>query len=172
MTSKASSIVSDIVDPVMRSAGFSRDGLSWYRPGSESVEILNVQPSRLPTTAYINVGVYYLRFGDAAAASIFNCHASARLTSIVPDADKEMELLNVDNDMALSARKAELAAMIVSYALPWLHNMADFENACRYVTTSAQVVRVSPEARPFLVPPQTLRPNVSARSSTPWPERG
>lgn len=143
----ATSRIAQVLDPLLQEDGFTRTGLNWYRYGQESILLVNVQSPRHGMGPYINLGVYYYKYGDAREPAIVDCHISTRLTSLVSTAPREMELLDVANDVPDEARRRELSDMMRVFAIPWIEAVSKIESA-RYVLASRpSAAHVAPVAR-------------------------
>lgn len=143
---------------MLREAGFTRSGLSWYRPEKDSVLLVNVQSARYSPGPYVNLGVYYFKYGDIDKPDIVDCHVTTRLNRLlsVADAFRQNELLDATNEITDDVRRPELQNMIRSYALPWLEGLARFDEA-RSFLESRGVGHISPAARSDLISGNSTR---------------
>lgn len=153
MTSAASQIAG-IVDPFLKQSGFVRSGLHWYHYEDQSVLVIEVQPARYSPGPYINMGVYYFKYGSLRNPKIVDCHVDTGLTSVVPNPLRGDELLDVSNDISTAVRRSELEVMLRSYALPWLESMARLDAAKAVLADNPKAAHVAPIARADLKPLQ------------------
>ncbi len=153
MTSAASQIAG-IVDPFLKQSGFVRSGLRWYHYEDQSVLVIDVQPARYSPGPYINMGVYYFKYGNLRNPKIVDCHVDTGLTSVVPNPLRGDELLDVSNDISIEVRRSELEVMLRSYALPWLESMARLDAAKAVLADNPTAAHVAPIARADLKPVQ------------------
>lgn len=142
----AASETARILAPVLRESGFIRRGRNWYRYGGDSILLVNVQQSRLPTVAYVNLGVYYYQYGMVERPKIVDCHVDTRLNSLVSNPLREMELLDLMKDIPSESRRSELRHMVRTYALPWLERMAAIDSARTFLASNPAAAHVAPKA--------------------------
>lgn len=126
---EAAEEIAKLLDPELRRSGYVRNGLRWYRYESESVLVIDVQPAKHRLGPYLNLGVYYFKYGHADKPSIEACHVLMRLKRIVPNPLREMELLDLPNGLSESIRQSELVQMFVTYGFPWLESVSTIESA-------------------------------------------
>lgn len=72
---------------------------------------------------YINLAVYYYKYGQLNKPAVVDCHVTTRLTNLlqaVGEALRETELLDLTNDISVDIRRDELLQMIRTYGIPWL----------------------------------------------------
>ena len=152
--SEPASEIAQILAQSLQNSGFVGGGLRWYRYEEESILVVDVQPSRYSPGPYINLGVYYYRYGRSDKPKIVDCHVDTRLTGILPNPLRGDELLDPSNDISKDVRRDELQAMIRSYAIPWLESMARFDAAKTVLAQNPKLAHIAPIARADLVPPQ------------------
>jgi hypothetical protein len=144
--------MAQLVDPMLKQNGFVRRGLHWYRHEHESVLVVDVQPARSAPGPYINLGVYYFKYGDRQDPKIVDCHVDTRLTSVVPNPLRGDELLDVTNDISDDVRREELGNMFQLYAIPWFEGMLRLDTARAFLASNPKVAHVAPVARADLKP--------------------
>jgi hypothetical protein len=147
MSSGTASEIAQLLSPALQEGGFIRSGLSWYRYENESILVVNIQPAQYAPGPYINLGVYYYKYGRADKPDIVDCHVTTRLTRVVPNALREIMLLDMTNDISSTARSDELQEMIRNYGIPWLKGLAEFNAARSFLANSANPGHVAPIAR-------------------------
>jgi len=155
MSSSTTEQTAEYVDPVLQTNGFVRSGLSWYRYEEESILVINLQPARYASGPYVNLGVYFLKFGHADQPDIVDCHVQTRLTRVVANAPREIELLDFSNEITADVRRDELREMVSAYGVPWLAGLARIEAAKSYFAGGSTVGHVAPIARADLLPPSS-----------------
>jgi hypothetical protein len=155
MAQGAATIVADLIDPSLREQRFVRHGLSWYRYEKESILVINVQLASYAPWAYINLGVYYYRFGDEDRPDIVECHVSTRLNGVLSQADalREISLLDLTNDIPTEVRRDELQTMIRVHGVPFLERLASFEAARIVLSQNPKLAHIAPAVRAELTLP-------------------
>ncbi len=146
--------IAEILDPSLAEQGFVRSGGRWYRYKEESVLVIDVQPARYSPGPYINLGVYYYKYGSQRQPDIVDCHVDTRLTSLVANPRRGDELLDPTNSIPYDARRDELRAMIQGSAMPWLQSMARLDTAKAVLANSPKAAHIAPIARADLRPTQ------------------
>lgn len=159
MTSNPASQIARVLDPVLKDSGYRRRGLTWYRYGVDSVLLVNVQRARYTLGAYINLGVYYYKYGKMERPKDVDCHLTARLTALVPNPLREMELLDFAKDIPLETRRVEIKDMMRRYGVVWLDGMAEIDSARSVLASDKKAVHVAPIARADLRPTLTSPSN-------------
>jgi hypothetical protein len=156
MSSSPASTVAKILEPLLKERGFDRSGLRFYRYEDESILLVDVQPARAAPGPYINLGVYYYRYGAVDTPDIVACHLSNRLTAVVPQdkAFREIELLDLSNEISLQVRGDELKDLLRAYGIPWLDRLSRFDAAKAVLAEHPTAAYVAPIARADLKPTQ------------------
>lgn len=155
MPRNPASVIAETLAALLHESGFIRTGLRWYRYEEDSILLIDIQPARSYPGPYINLGVYYYRYGDVDKPRIEECHASMRLTSVVPSGRRERELLDLSNDISIGVRGQELAEMIRAYAIPWLEGAAKFDTAKSFLAKNkSRPAYIMPIARADLGTPE------------------
>lgn len=150
--SRAASEIADLFGPSLIEDGFIRSGLNFYRYGAESVLLINIQSGSLWLGPYINLGVYYFRFGAMNRPEIADCHLQTRLISVVPNPLRQEELLQLTNDIPQHERYAELLEMMRRWGVPWLEGVSTFDSARTFLPGSTKAAHIAPIARDDLMP--------------------
>ena len=153
----AAQVIAELLQPVLQQDGFVRRGLRWFRYEEESILVIDVQPAAVLPGPYINLGVYYLRYGANQQPKIVDCHVDTRLMSLVPDPLRGNVLLDPNNEVADDTRREELTQLVHNYGVPWLEMMAKFQSAKTALMKTPLVAHVSAMARPDLVTSARLR---------------
>lgn len=153
MAQNAAIMVGGLIDPTLKEQGFVRSGLSWYRYEKESILVINVQPATYAPWVYINLGVYYRRYGSENEPDIVSCQLDARLNGILPqkEAMRQIYLLDLSNDIPIEERRHELQTMIRNYGVPFLDKLASFEAARAALIQNPKLAHVAPAARADLM---------------------
>ena len=140
--------LAQLLTTVLQDNGFVRRRRNWYRYEDESILLVNLQSSQYGPRAYINLGVYYRRYGALNTPAVTQCHILTRLSRLVgvPGAMREAELLDLGNDISDETRGDELREMIRAFGIPWLEGLAQF-SAARSSFLNANATYVAPEAR-------------------------
>lgn len=116
-------------DEFGKSSGCWKKSGSWYRRGSETVVVLNMQKSQYATRYYINVAVWLLALGEADAPKENKCHIRTRLTQLVP---RELEeqvnaLLDLNSPIGDDDRRDELLVVLREHLLPLMDGSSTTE---------------------------------------------
>lgn len=154
MKSNAASYVTRVLNPGLRASGFVRHGRNWYRYGSDSILVVNIQQSRLPAVAYVNLGVYYYKYGKNERPKIVDCHVDASLNGVVTNPLLVIGLLDLTSDIPSELRTDELANVVRAYAVPWLERMATIDSARNFLASNPAAAHIAPEARVDIQVPQ------------------
>ena len=154
MSLHAASEATRILDATLRASGFIRSGHNWYRYSRDSILLVNVQQSRLPQVAYVNLGVYYYRYGKLQRPKLVDCHVDTGLNSVVPNPLRVIALLDLTSYISPDIRSEELGDVVRTYALPWLDRMASLESARSFLASNPTAAHVVPKARADLHAPQ------------------
>ena len=150
--SRAATEVAGLFAPVLLEKGFIRNGLSFYQYTGESILLIDIQPGTPWLGPYVNLGVYYNKFGEMDRPRIVDCHVQTRLISVVPNPLREEELLRMANDIPLETRRAELLEMMRNSGLPWLEGVAIIDEARTFLPGSSKAAHIAPIARGELTP--------------------
>jgi hypothetical protein len=150
-------IVAELVQPTLEIEGFLRKGFRWYRAESESILVVEVQPAEVSPGPYINLGVYYLKFGSLQFPEMIDCHLDTGLVSVIPNPARGNALLDPNSAIARDVRLQELAALLHAHAIPWLQTMSNLSAARLVLEQNPFAAHVAPVARADLVSP-TAKP--------------
>jgi hypothetical protein len=151
MESDPALTVAQVLDAVLQEQGFIRDDLNWYRYGDESILLINIQRAQFAPGPYINLGVYFYRYGEMEEPRIVDCHVHVRLTRVVPDAMREIELLDLTNDIPETVRRDEIQGLLRASGIPWLEGVAKFDSARSFLSEHPKAAFVAPKARADLL---------------------
>lgn len=112
-------IVSRTVDSSLKANNFIKKSGSWYREVDESVMVVNLQKSNYGNTFYINLGVWFKRFGQSQFPKEQQCHIRIRLSSLTGE---ELDnALNLENTAVTEVdRQLTIDGAISQRALPFL----------------------------------------------------
>lgn len=155
MASKAALTVADLINPSLKEQGFARNGLNWYRYEKESILVVNIQPASYAPWVYINLGVYYYRYGDEKNPTIAKCHVDTRLNGVLPqeEALRVISLLDLTSDIPVEVRRDELQTALRMYGVPFLERFASVEAARIALARNPRLMHVTPAVRADLMPP-------------------
>jgi Domain of unknown function (DUF4304) len=145
--------IAELLQPVLEQERFLRKGLRWYRYESESILVVEVQPAEVLPGPYINLGVYYLKFGSAQFPEVVDCHVDTGLVSVVPNPVRGNELLDPNRTISSDVRRQELAELLHAHAIPWLKTMSNLSAARLVIKQNPLAAHVAPVARADLVSP-------------------
>ena len=67
---------------VLKEAGFTMKGQSFFLDGQDTIVVLNLQKSDFDEQYYVNVGIWLKALGSTAFPAENKCHILARLTSL------------------------------------------------------------------------------------------
>src|ERR1700722_7999346 len=114
----AASEIAEVLQPVLEREGFFRRGLNWYRYETESILVVEVQPSDFLPGPYINLGVFYFRYGSAEFPDIVDCHLDTGFVSVIPNPLRGNALLDPNSAISLDVRRQELDELIHAHVIP------------------------------------------------------
>ena len=77
--------VQQLVDEFARGRGYSKRSGSWFRRQDETIAVLDLQRSDYSHAYYVNVALWLLPLGDAAAPAEHTCHVRTRAERLVDD---------------------------------------------------------------------------------------
>ena len=77
--------VQQLVDEFTRVRGYSKRSGSWFRRQDETIAVLDLQRSDYSHAYYVNVALWLLPLGDAAAPAEHTCHVRTRADRLVAD---------------------------------------------------------------------------------------
>lgn len=75
----------------MKAVGFVKKGQSWFKRGTDSTVVLNLQKSDFDDKYYVNFGVWLMALGAEQFPAVHKCHIQSRLTSLFPDRSEMIE---------------------------------------------------------------------------------
>lgn len=76
-----------LVDEFCKSRGYSKRSGSWYRRQDETIAVVNLQRSQHSHAYYLNVALWLIALGDAAAPKEHTCHVRTRADRLVDDGE-------------------------------------------------------------------------------------
>jgi hypothetical protein len=100
-------------------AGFARNGDTWYRSATETVQVVNLQKSAWGEQYYLNVGLWFRALGEQAHPKEQHCHVRTRVEDLLADGSRTKDLLDLDVEMADVVRKEQFAGLVRSQLLPF-----------------------------------------------------
>jgi hypothetical protein len=133
----------------LKARGFRKTGPTWRKSWGDAITVFNLQGSQFGPSVYVNLGVYFCPLGELERPNEYQCHLRARLSMLVPDADRLRDLLDLDRPIPDDVRFTELRHLAVDYALPWLERTATREGAKAWVTAGPNAF-VHVKAREYL----------------------
>ncbi|MBI4880973.1 MAG: DUF4304 domain-containing protein [Planctomycetes bacterium] len=138
--------------PSLRLRGFKKSRATWRKEDDEAIAVLNVQGSQRGPSFYINLGVYFHLLGDRHQPTESHCHARTRLDVLVPDPHRLHALLDFEKSIQSEIRAADLEALVVARALPWLEAVSTIRGLLEYCgARSPRSLYLSKEARELLL---------------------
>jgi hypothetical protein len=75
-------IVEHAVNDVLKPAGFRKAGNNWYRDGTDTVLVLNLQRSMWSRSYYLNFGLWLKDFGEVARPKEYQCPIRKRMSGV------------------------------------------------------------------------------------------
>lgn len=103
---------------VLREAGFSKKGDTWYRDNDEVLELFNLQKSQYGNQYYLNYALWLKALGPAAFPKEHQAHVSMRVEPTVENSSLVAPLFD------LEANVADREMMVKSYLLEKLLPLA------------------------------------------------
>lgn len=105
--------------------GFRRRSGAWYRKGSETITVIELQCSQYSAKYYLNIGLWLLALGNVDYPKEMRCHIRTRLTELFPDQDDHIErMLDLTNGIADSERVDGLLQIFNDGLLSTIENTA------------------------------------------------
>lgn len=147
--------IAELLRPGLEREGFVRQGLNWYRYETESILVIEVQPSDFLPGPYINLGIFYFKYGSAEFPDIVDCHLDTGFVSVIPNPLRGNALLDPNSAISLDVRRQELDELIHAHAIPWLQTMGNFSAAKHIIKENPSAAHVAPVAQKDLISPTT-----------------
>jgi len=108
------------IAPLMKSAGFSKKGRTWWRAHAEAIDVLNLQKSEFGDQLYVNLAVYLRELGAEDRPPQHRCHLRARLERV---ADPRL-FTDIRSAEAHAMPCAGLLEAIASDAMAWFASLS------------------------------------------------
>ena len=110
------------LSPLLKQHGYRKRGLTWHKPGSDTVLVFHAEKSRWGADDYtFHLGIYITELGFEATPPHYRCHVQVRLNCLVPDRSELERASNFeDTSLDLADRLPRIIELVASYALPWL----------------------------------------------------
>jgi hypothetical protein len=109
-------------------ASFSKKGSAWYSRRAETILRLSPQKSQYGDLYYLNVGVYFLSFGEKAFPQEVECQLRARIEDFASDWDEAKILASfLDFDVPCMDREAVLSDLIRTRVVPFLESASSLD---------------------------------------------
>jgi hypothetical protein len=105
---------------VLAPIGFSRKGNSWFRRGTDVVQVVNLQKSQYGQKYYINFAVWLLALGETQFPREEQCHIRFRVDSLVTNEDQYQELLDLESNLNIDNRDDLLRQTLTSSLQPFI----------------------------------------------------
>jgi hypothetical protein len=153
----AANEIAELIQPTLQQEGFLRKGQRWYSYEKNATAIIEVQTAKYSPGPYINLGIFYLKYGESKYPKIVDCQIYTRVLGLVPNPERLNDLLDPTNGIPRDIRGKELADAFHSYLIPWLRTMTDVGEAKSVLMKNPRVAHVAVEAREdFGLPPYSL----------------
>jgi hypothetical protein len=133
MASEERRLLEQCLKPLMKDAGFRKQGPTWHRSRVDAIEVLNIQGSQWSKSFYINLGTYFKAIGNEERPKEYDCHIRQRLCVITDELDKCNSILSFENSITLEERRCALSELVSQFAIPWLETCATVEGARYYL---------------------------------------
>ena len=141
-----------VLAPLLKAAGFRKDGATWRKFLPDAIAVLNIQGSQWGPSFYINLGTYFRALGSNEHPLESQCHLRARLNALSPDGARFNTLLDFEQVVPEDTRFRELAEAIEAHAIPWLDRVSTLGGAREYcLGPNAQAAWVIGAARALLL---------------------
>ena len=138
-----------VLASTLKGCGFRKDGATWRKRYAESIGVINLQGSQWGPSFYVNVGIYFTGIGENDKPLEYQCHVRARLDGLVRDRNRLAQLLDFERPIADADRAAELEAVVLENAVPWLESVSTRKGA-REFCASHDWKLVTGDARKYL----------------------
>jgi hypothetical protein len=106
-------VVQVTFDEFGKSLGASKKSGSWYRRGTDTIFVLNLQKSQYGASYYLNLGLWFLAVSDIAAPKSASCHVVNRLGRLAPESNDLLDLTVQLDEVTRSAKITEVFKSIV-----------------------------------------------------------
>lgn len=115
-------ILTNAIDNVLGTAGFSRKGASWYLSSPDTVGIVDLQRSDYGKQYYLNIAIWLKNLGDTTTPKEHQCHIRCRATSLTGiDSSAIQQLFDVqDQSLTDAERTARIEEFICERVLPFI----------------------------------------------------
>ena len=136
------------IAPDLKRMGFLKMARTWRRTSPSDVQVLNLQKSPWgPAPLYVNLGVYFRRFGPDISPSESQCHVRARLERVAsPNRWNAICALAADQ-----APSEEAVAALLEDGISWLDSLTSGDGLQQFLegplAKSVFVDRLVREAR-------------------------
>ena len=120
MASPENKLLQAWIAPVLKGAGFLKSGPTWHRTRPPFIHVLNIQGSQWSRFFYFNLGIYIAEIGDLNKPNEYQCNFRERLDQIIPDTKRYHVLCDFERIVPVEERRAEIQAIITTFAIPWL----------------------------------------------------
>gem|GEM_PF-4591478 len=100
-------LIEQVVDDLLKPAGFRKAGGNWYRDGAEAVLVVNLQRSGWGRAYYLNLGLWLSDLGKVARPKEQNCPIRKRLSG-----DRLAAALDYDQPLADDERRKQIHAAL------------------------------------------------------------
>lgn len=108
------------ISALLKSAGFTKKGQTWYFDGKEVLIVANLQKSNWSDLYDINIGFWLKGLGEAVFPAINHCHLYYRVENLLPDNGELMPISlqpeNSDTDK-LEAITQYMASQVIPFLL-------------------------------------------------------
>lgn len=118
--------------PTLKTRGFRKSAATWRKDVGDAIAVVSLQGSQYGPSFYLNLGVYFYAVGDRTDPLEYHCHIRTRLSKLVPDEQRLVELLDFEQPVPDHIRFAELEKLLVGHGLPWLELVSTPEGALQY----------------------------------------
>jgi hypothetical protein len=140
--------VEDAVDRMLTTSGFRRGKHSWTRAIGDGTQVVALQDSSWAEILYVNLGMWFARYGTPFRGAITDCHVRTRLESLVDFSSSTARALDFRIPMSNSERATVVAGAIAGIGVPWLEGVAQFSDAARFLARrTSRAVLIAPAAR-------------------------
>ena len=99
MASEERKLLEQCLKPLLKEAGFKKQGPTWHRSGNDAIEVFNIQGSQWSKSFYINLGTYFKAIGSEEKPKEYSCHIRERLCGITDDPNECNSTLDFENSM-------------------------------------------------------------------------
>lgn len=123
MTSEITKQIENAVKPLLKEAGFKKNGLTWRLSTDQGTAVFNIQRSSWSTAYYFNFGFHIGSLEKKTLPKESDCHVRGRIENLLGSEEEMREsyrYLDFENEIEMPSRLEKLAWYVDKRIIPWL----------------------------------------------------